>query len=113
MAVAGLRLKGVQHDRAPVSHAILQRPAVYHQQSYEKLAKPPDNQTICVWLAPYAHPDRRICRTARSNVRRSMVRVGQYQCSVRELRRHAEITYPKRCDMLEAWRHFHKKPNTS
>jgi hypothetical protein len=28
-------------------------------------------------------------------------------------RRHAEINYPKRCDMLEEWRHFHKKPNTS
>jgi hypothetical protein len=29
------------------------------------------------------------------------------------LRTPAEITYPKRCDMLEEWRHFHKKPNTS
>jgi len=29
------------------------------------------------------------------------------------LRRLAEISYPKRCDMLEEWRHFHKKPNTS
>jgi hypothetical protein len=29
-----------------------------------------------------------------------------------DLRRHAQIKYPRGCDMLDEWRNYHKKTNT-